>query len=152
MNQPEGRVASLRVNIAHKAPMMNVESMEFVAGQGIEGDHHFNDQPHRQGCHVLLIEEETLDAVGIGHGVVRENVNIPGIDLNSLQSGDSLGLGDNVVLQISKAGAPCRWMDDIRPGLQEELQGCRGMLAAVVQGGTVSSGDTVRVLQGQFVG
>ncbi len=152
MNQPAGKASSLRINIGHKAPMKRVESMVFVAGHGIEGDHHFTDKPHRQGYHVLLIEEETLNAVGIEHGVVRENVTTTGIDLNSLKSGDLVGLGDNVVLQISKACAPCRLMDDIRPGLQEELQDRRGMLAAVVEGGTVSAGDPVRVMQGQLVG
>jgi MOSC domain-containing protein YiiM len=36
-------------------------------------------------------------------------------------------------------------MDEIRPGLREELNGRRGVLATVLNGGTLKVGDTVRV-------
>jgi len=38
-------------------------------------------------------------------------------------------------------------MDEIRPGLQAQLEGRRGMLASVEQGGPVSVGDTLLVLE-----
>jgi MOSC domain-containing protein YiiM len=41
---------------------------------------------------------------------------------------------------------PCSRMDEIRPGLQEELEGRRGMLARVVQTGDVAVGDEIRLL------
>ena len=121
--------------------------MVFVAGSGIEGDMHFSDKPHQQGYHVLLMQEENLDALGLDHGVVRENVTTTGIDLQSLTPETRLGLGDDVVLRISKECVPCGLMDDIRSGLQRELMGRRGMLAAVEEGGTVSVGDAVRVIK-----
>jgi MOSC domain-containing protein YiiM len=37
-------------------------------------------------------------------------------------------------------------MDEIRPGLQTELDGRRGMLARVVRGGEVASGDEIELL------
>jgi MOSC domain-containing protein YiiM len=37
-------------------------------------------------------------------------------------------------------------MDEIRPGLQQELDGKRGMLARVVQTGEVAAGDQVELL------
>ena len=152
MIQVEGKTIGLRLNIGHKQPMKTVDSATFVAGHGIDGDRHFSAKPHRQGYQVLLIEEETLESFGLEQGLVRENVTTEGIDLSSMNSGDLLGLGDDVILQISKACAPCGRMDDIRPGLQEELQGRRGMLASVVEGGIVSTGDSVRILQGQLIG
>lgn len=152
MNQVEGRAVGLRLNIGHKQPMKSVDSATFVARHGIDGDRHFSAKPHRQGYQVLLIEEETLESLGLEPGVVRENVTTTGIDLSSTNRGDLLGLGDEVVLQISKACAPCSRMDDIHPGLQDKLQGRRGMLASVVEGGSVSTGDSVRVLQGQLTG
>ena len=126
--------------------MRQVEPMVFVAGSGIEGDTHFSDKPHQQGYQVLLMQEENLDALGLEHGVVRENVTTNGIDLQSLAPETRLGLGDDVVLRISKECVPCGLMDDIRSGLQRELIGRRGMLAAVEEGGTVSVGDAVRVI------
>ena len=115
--------------------MRQVEPMVFVAGNGIEGDMHFSDKPHQQGYQVLLMQEENLDELGLDHGVVRENVTTTGIDLQSLSPETRLGLGDNVVLRISKECVPCGLMDDIRSGLQRELMGRRGMLAAVEEGG-----------------
>jgi MOSC domain-containing protein YiiM len=41
---------------------------------------------------------------------------------------------------------PCHLMEEIRPGLQAELEGRRGMLARVVRTGSVALGDPVELL------
>jgi MOSC domain-containing protein YiiM len=41
---------------------------------------------------------------------------------------------------------PCHLMEKIRPGLQAELEGRRGMLASVVTPGRVAVGDAVGTL------
>ena len=146
MGDSPGEVVGLRVKLGRRQPMRQVEPMVFVAGNGIEGDMQFTDKPHQQGYQVLLMQEENLDALGLDHGVVRENVTTTGIDLQSLSPETRLGLGDDVVLRISKECVPCGLMDDIRSGLQRELMGRRGMLAAVEEGGAVAVGDAVRVL------
>ena len=148
MGGSQGEVVGLRVKLGRRQPMRQVEPMVFVAGSGIEGDMHFSDKPHLQGYQVLLMQEENLDALGLDQGVVSENVTTTGIDLQSLEGDTRLGLGDEVVLRISKECVPCGLMDDIRSGLQKELMGRRGMLAAVEEGGPVSVGDAVRVLDG----
>ena len=148
MGGSQGEVVGLRVKLGRRQPMRQVEPMVFVAGSGIEGDMHFSDKPHLHGYQVLLMQEENLDALGLDQGVVSENVTTTGIDLQSLEGNTRLGLGDDVVLRISKECVPCGLMDDIRSGLQKELMGRRGMLAAVEEGGTVSVGDSVRVLDG----
>jgi MOSC domain-containing protein YiiM len=56
-------------------------------------------------------------------------------------------LGDDVVLWITGPCAPCALMNDVRPGLEEELQGRRGVLAWVETGGAVRVGDAVRRLE-----
>ena len=146
MGESQGEVVGLRVKLGRRQPMKQVEPMVFVAGGGIEGDMHFSDKPHQLGYQVLLMQEENLDALGLDQGVVSENVTTTGIDLQSLERDTRLGLGDEVVLRISKECVPCGLMDDIRSGLQKELMGRRGMLAAVEEGGSVSVGDSVRVL------
>ena len=40
---------------------------------------------------------------------------------------------------------PCDQMDALRPGLQEALKDRRGVLAMVLNGGTLRVGDSVRV-------
>ncbi len=146
MGESQGEIVGLWVKLGRRQPMRQVEPMVFVTGSGIEGDMHFSDKSHLQGYQVLLMQEENLDALGLDQGVVSENVTTTGIDLQSLERETRLGLGDEVVLRISKECVPCGLMDDIRSGLQKELLGRRGMLAAVEEGGTVSVGDSVRVL------
>ena len=40
-------------------------------------------------------------------------------------------------------------MDEIRDGLRAELEGRRGMLARVVEGGTIGVGDAIRIEQSE---
>ena len=138
------RIASLQLCVGHREPMRVVESAKAIAGFGIDGDRHGRRGGPRQ---VLLMDEETLEAKGLSHGEVRENVTTSGIELASLMEGQRLGLGEEVVLEITGHCAPCSRMDEIRPGLQEELDGRRGMLAMVVQGGVARMGDPIHLLE-----
>ena len=142
----EGPVVSLRLNVGERQPMVVVDTASLVAGLGIEGDRHATPRPERRDHQVLLMDEETLESLSLGPGVVRENVTTGGIDMASVSAGQRLALGPEAVVEISKPCTPCARMDEVRPGLQRELEGRRGMLAWVVQGGSVAVGDPIRRL------
>ena len=142
------QIVSLQLCVGHREPMRSVESARVIAGFGIEGDRHAGSEGAREGRQVLLIDEETLEALGLSHGEVRENVTTSGIELAGLREGQRLDLGNEAVLEITGPCAPCARMDGIRPGLLQELEGRRGILANVVQSGTIKKGDTIRVLEG----
>ena len=144
----EGRISSLQLCVGHREPMREVDAATMVAGFGIEGDNHATSNAERAGRQVLLMDEETLEAFGLAHGEVRENITTSGLDLTFLQEGQRLALGGEVVLQITGHCAPCARMDEIRPGLRLELDGKRGMLASVVRGGTIRVGDAIEVPEG----
>jgi MOSC domain-containing protein YiiM len=40
---------------------------------------------------------------------------------------------------------PCELMEEIRPGLEDELEGKRGMLARVLTTGDVAVGDEIKL-------
>ena len=141
-----GRTVSLQISKQSRQPMTKVESATFVVGSGMEGDRHATSSAGRRDNQVLLMDEETLKELDLDHGTIKENVTSSGIDVASLKAGQRLALGDEVVLRISRACAPCSHMNDIRPGLREELKGRRGMLASVAQGGMVRVGDPIRLL------
>ena len=134
------------LSVGHREPMKDVQDANFIAGQGIEDDRHASAKAERSDFQVLLMDQETLDALDLAPSVVRENVTTSGIDLSSLPSGRTVRLGDEVVLRISKPCPPCSRMDEVRSGLRQELEGRRGMLASVVEGGSVRVGDPVRSL------
>jgi MOSC domain-containing protein YiiM len=113
---------------------------EVIKNLGLKGDTHALPDSSRQ---ILLIEKETLDALSLSPGQVKENITTEGITLMGLKMNDRLRLGNDVLLEITKPCSPCSRMEEIRPGLLKGLAGKRGMLARVVNGGVVSVGDTI---------
>ena len=142
------KIVSLQLCVGHREPMESPGSVNVIAGLGIEGDRHATHEGVRKARQVLLMDEETLEAFGLAHGEVRENITTSGIDLAATPAGATLALGGDVVLKITGPCAPCARMDEIRPGLRLELDGKRGMLASVVRGGTIRVGDAISVLEG----
>jgi MOSC domain-containing protein YiiM len=114
------------------------ERVRAVASRGIEGCAHANP-PRRE---VLLVSKEHLDAVGVEPGAIRENVTVDGVDVHSWSPGQRVHVGD-AVLEITMVCDPCHRMDELRAGLRSQLDGRRGMLAHVVDGGEIAVGDDV---------
>ena len=109
-----------------------------IAGQGLEGCAHGNP-PRRE---VLLVSKEHLDALGLEPGAVRENVTVDGVDVHDWPIGQRVQVGQALV-EITMVCDPCHRMDELRPGLRAEIDGKRGMLARVVEGGQIALGDSV---------
>jgi len=111
-----------------------------VEGQGLEGCAHANP-PKRE---VLLVSKEHLDSVGVSPGAIRENVTVEGADVQTWQVGQRVRVGETL-LEITMVCEPCHRMDELRDGLRAELDGKRGMLAHIVEGGEIALGDSVEV-------
>ena len=145
-------ISSLRLCMGSRQPMNTVESVSFKAGHGIEGDRHAATDGVRATRQVLLMDQETIDAMSLQPGDVRENVTTTGLSLAELSVGQRLSLGADAVVEISGPCAPCQRMDELRPGLPAALQGRRGILAFVVQDGEVRVGDSITALSSAAVG
>ena len=143
MSSHEGVLVSIQRCPGSRRPMQPVNPARLIQDFGLEKDHHARAGSERQ---VLLIEEETLQAMNLRIGEVKENLTIRGIALNGLDQGRILQIGSEVRLRITTPCRPCSRMDEIRAGLQRELHGRRGMLANVESGGAISVGDRVRIL------
>jgi MOSC domain-containing protein YiiM len=146
-----GSIVSIQLCVGHRDPMKTVESANMREGFGIEGDRHAVSEGVRTARQVLLIDQETLERLGLSRGQVRENVTTSGIDLHSLQPGQCLALGEEAVVEITGHCAPCGRMDEIRDGLREVLEGQRGMLATVLRGGAIAVGHPVSVRESAAV-
>ncbi|MDA1189619.1 MAG: MOSC domain-containing protein [Chloroflexi bacterium] len=148
MGESKGRVTSLHICTGYQQPMRTVDKATFVEGVGIEGDRHASSERLHNKRQVLLMDAETLESFGLQPSDIRENVTTRGLDIKTLQKGDRVALGDETVLEITGLCTPCYRLDEHREGLRDELEGQRGMLARVVSGGVVKTGDAVRVLTG----
>jgi MOSC domain-containing protein YiiM len=120
--------------------MEPVDPAVFLPDLGLEGCRHAVAGSRRQ---VLLIEQETLEELELERGSVKENVTTRDIRLTGLPVNTRLHLGDEVELWITGPCLPCALLDEIRPGLQEQIRGRRGVLAWVKRGGMVRVGDRI---------
>jgi MOSC domain-containing protein YiiM len=133
------RVVALHLSTGRRAPLQTPPRVTALAGRGLDGDRHAKPNTRRS---VLLVEMETLEALGLAPGDVREQVTTSGLGLDALAAGTRLRIGD-AVLEIGQPCAPCSRMDELRPGLRAALEGRRGRFARVVETGTFAIGDPI---------
>jgi MOSC domain-containing protein YiiM len=122
-----------------RLPMEELEEVQVITNVGLTGCAHARPGSARQ---VLLEDRETLEAMELRPGVIRENITTDGMDVNSLALKQELRIGE-VRLQVSEICHPCDQLEKIRPGLRREIRGRRGMLCRVLEGGMIRRGDTV---------
>jgi MOSC domain-containing protein YiiM len=122
-----------------REPMEPLESARVFENEGVEGC------AHRRGGkrNVLFVAAEDLEALGVTPGAVKENFTVRGADVMRWPIGQRLAIGE-AEFEISMVCDPCENMEKIRPGLQAEIDGRRGMLARVLKTGRVSVGDEIR--------
>jgi len=125
----------------HRFPMKEVEEVDAVYDKGLKGCIHGRPGSRQ----VLLMDAETLGNLEVAPGAVKENITTRGLDFQALSLGQVLRIGE-AVLRITGPCEPCSRMDDIRMGLQAELQGQRGWLCRVLEAGKIRRGDRIEVV------
>jgi MOSC domain-containing protein YiiM len=121
--------------------MEELDTALVFENEGVEGC------AHRRGGkrNVLFVAAEDLESLRVDAGRVKENFTVRGADVMRWPVGQQLVIGD-AEFEISMVCDPCELMEEIRPGLQAELEGKRGMLAKVLKTGRVTRGDEITLL------
>jgi MOSC domain-containing protein YiiM len=114
--------------------MEELPEVRVVADFGLEGCAHAQPGGKRQ---VLLVDRETLEAIELRPGILRENITTDGLNVNSLEIGQLLRIGE-ARFEVSAVCTPCDQM-----GLRRELWGRRGMLCRVLDGGIIRASDAI---------
>ena len=127
---PQGSIANIHIARVKGTPSDPVPEATAIAGMGIEGDRSCYEGNIRQ---MLFMDKETLDDLELTPGQIKENITTSGVDMSQAQPGQVFSIGDEVK------------MEEIRPGLWDKLNGRRGMLAMVINGGTLKVGDSIRM-------
>ena len=145
--------------------------IELVAGHGVRGDAHSGvtvkhrsrvakdpTQPNLRQVHLLA--EELLVAVNelgfsVSAGDLGENITTRGIDLLGLGTGTRLRLGPHAIVEVTGLRNPCAQIESFRPGLLGAVRVQKpdgsvirkaGVMAIVVEGGPLRSGDPIEVI------
>lgn len=163
-------VIAVSCKAAHGIAKPNVDAIRLIAGLGVEGDAHFGatvqhrsrvaknpDQPNFRQVHLIhaeLFEELAGRGFAVAPGDMGENITTSGIDLLALSEGTELAISDEVRLCLTGLRYPCKQLNEHAPGLMDAvldrdpdggLIRKAGVMATVLHGGTVKSGDAIVV-------
>ena len=138
----QGTIVNLHIARIKETPSDPVQEASALSGMGLEGDRSCKASNPRQ---VLVMDKETLEELQLKPGQIKENITTTGLDLSQTQVGQVFFIGDQVTMEIVGPCEPCAKMDVIRDGLRKTLDGRRGMLATVINGGPIKVGDSIRI-------
>src|SRR5512137_444365 len=134
-------IVHLQIKPAAGAPMKPMPAVTAIAGYGLKDDANAG----RSKRQVLIIEHELLDEFQLPTGDVRENITVQGIQLAGMAAGTRVRVGQ-AVLEATLDCAPCQFIEDKRPGLRAAMEGKRGTLFKVLEGGEIQVGDKIEVV------
>lgn len=169
MSTPSGSVVAVHRNSAHEFSKQSVDQITLLPGLGIEGDAHMGprvkhrsrvernpDQPNLRQVHFVaseLLDEVNAAGFEVAPGAIGENVTTKGLDLINLPVGTTLRIGD-CLLSLTGLRNPCVQIDAFQDGLQGAMLGRdddgklvrkTGVMSVVINGGSISPGDTIEV-------
>jgi MOSC domain-containing protein YiiM len=137
------RVTNLFIAPERRKPMKAMDQVIALADQGFEGCVHSRQGSKRQ---VLIMDGETLAEFDIAPGMVRENITTMGLNIARLRAGQRLAIA-GAMFEVTIPCEPCHRMDEIQMGLQVALKERRGVLCRVIEGGRISRGDAISVVE-----
>jgi MOSC domain-containing protein YiiM len=121
-------------------PSVEVDEVHCVAGMGLKGDRFFGYRPEYKGQVTFFSEEvwrslqDHFRVPAQVPSVLRRNVIVGGIDLNSL-IGQRFQL-QGISFEATEECRPCHWMDKaVAPGAEEWLKGRGGLRCRVLSDG-----------------
>jgi len=141
----------LSINISPGGiPKMPVYSVK-VTIVGLEGDGH-NHEKHRTPLQAVSLQDvEKLNEVNkegfsLKPGSTGENLAVRNLHINRLAIRTVLEFSGGVILELTKVRKPCYVLDAIDPRLKEVMDGRCGLYAKVLKEGTLSMGETIKVV------
>ncbi len=145
----KGKVDWIGLRPSKRAELSSVKDVKVDLEQGLIGDHYGKAGGNRQ---VTLIQAEHLETVAkilqtdtIDPGLTRRNIVVSGINLLALKD-QHFQIGE-VILEMTGFCYPCSRMEEnLGPGGYNAMRGHGGILAKVIQGGTIRVGDAVGLL------
>jgi MOSC domain-containing protein YiiM len=135
-------VEAIHFGAPGKPELWTVDSVQAVAGKGLEGDRHFHPEGAPSGQALTLVAAEAVEAAGLKPGETRRQVTVRDVDVNGLV-GKRFRVGEVECFGIELC-EPCRHLEQMtRPGIIKELAHRAGINADILVGGVIRIGDPV---------
>ena len=141
-----GKIIGICISEKRGTAKHEVETAKLVEDWGIEGDAHAGHW-HRQ---VSLLSYEKIEAfrakgADIPLGAFGENLIVEGYDFRNLPVGTRFSCGD-ALLEMTQIGKECHSHCEIFKRMGECIMPREGVFARVVKGGTIHTGDEMKLL------
>src|SRR5262245_42645078 len=164
-----GVVTAVSRDATHSFSKPNVESIELIAGLGVNGDAHLGEtvqhivrvkedptKPNLRQVHLIhgeLHDELKAQGFTVRPGDIGENITTRGIDLLGLPRGTRLHVGRDAVVEVTGLRTPCKQIERFQAGLlaavAQDANGNlfvkSGIMGIVLKGGVVKPGDPIRI-------
>jgi MOSC domain-containing protein YiiM len=138
----DGLVNVEEINVGPSDALKPVASVAAVAGKGLRGDRHFDEDGAKPGQALTLIEAEALEDVGLTCAQSRRQVVVRGVRLNELV-GRRFRVGDVECVGV-RLCEPCLHLQQLtRPGIIKDLIHRGGLNADILTDGQIRVGDPV---------
>jgi MOSC domain-containing protein YiiM len=148
-----GSVTWIGIRPQRRQALLPLQEVAAIANRHLAGDHYAGKPGSKR--QVSLIQAEHLEAVAsymglekLDPGLLRRNLVVKGVNLLALKD-RQFWVGE-VLLEFSGQAHPCSRMEEnLGPGGYNAMRGHGGILARILQGGTIRLGDAVRVVPKQ---
>lgn len=145
-----GKVEWIGIRLHRGSDISEKSCIEALTDRGLEGDKAGTRPGGKR--QVTLIQAEYIDVVrsllpelAISLADLRRNIAISGINLNALKE-STIQIGQ-ATLEITGFCHPCSKLESqLGKGVFNALRGHGGLIAKVIEGGSISLGDEVQVL------
>ena len=138
------KIVSIAVSAEKGTRKTQVTTAELIAEHGLQGDAHAGTW-HRQVS--FLAAEDIQDArdrgLDVNFGDFAENIGTLGVDWPSLPVGTRVRLGKDVLVEVTQIGKKCHAKCEVYERTGECIMPKRGVFARVLQGGSLSLGDSI---------
>lgn len=147
----EARLMSINTSKEKGEIKTPVPRARVLEDYGIEGDVHAGS-PVKQ---VSLLDKSEIEemeertGVDLNPGDFAENLTSQGLDLDSIPVGTKLSVGDDVKLEVSQIGKTCHDDCVVKDKTGECIMPKKGLFFQVIQGGTISPGDEIELMEGE---
>ncbi|MEM9161452.1 MAG: MOSC domain-containing protein, partial [Cyanobacteria bacterium P01_F01_bin.4] len=137
---PTGVVCQLFVKRGTGQPMQPVETLNLIAGNGIQEDVNANPMSPRQ---LLVVRQEDLAEFEIAPGALRENIVVAGLSAEAVAPGAKLLFDGGATIRLTFYCEPCQHVKPWVPSLKQ-IEQKRGILGVVLTAGKVISETPVQ--------
>ena len=137
------KIRSLDVYMGKRKEMKYEERIRIIEKFGIEGDRFSSYNDLRQ---IMIVDGNLYDLHQLKKGVLRENILIDDLDINSLEEGNIIIINGSIRLRVTLVKDACASASYNDPEVIKKLQGNMYAFVTPLEDGFISINDKVEIL------